>query len=73
VSLLAAHGVSFSYCAAPLLAGVDLTVAAGDAVAVVGPNGYDGTLLLVTHDRQMLARIPVTRHITVVNGKLSES
>jgi ATPase subunit of ABC transporter with duplicated ATPase domains len=40
---------------------------------VVGPNGYDGTLLPVTHDRQVLARIPVTRHITVTGGKLSES
>jgi ATPase subunit of ABC transporter with duplicated ATPase domains len=34
---------------------------------------YDGTLLLVTHDRRMLARIPVTRHITVVDGKLREA
>lgn len=33
---------------------------------------YDGTLLLVTHDRRMLERIPVTRHITVADGKLRE-
>jgi ATPase subunit of ABC transporter with duplicated ATPase domains len=34
---------------------------------------YDGTLLLVTHDRRLLERIPVTRQITVTDGKLSEN
>jgi ATPase subunit of ABC transporter with duplicated ATPase domains len=34
---------------------------------------YDGTLLLVTHDRRLLERIPVTRHITVVDGTLREA
>ena len=34
---------------------------------------YDGTLLLVTHDRRLLERIPITRQITVTDGKLSEN
>ncbi len=34
---------------------------------------YDGTLLLVTHDRRMLEHVAVTRHITVVDGKLREA
>jgi ATPase subunit of ABC transporter with duplicated ATPase domains len=34
---------------------------------------YDGTLLLVTHDRRLLERIPVTRQIAVADGKLRES
>ena len=46
MSLLTARGVSFSYGAAPLLAEVDLTVAAGDALAVVGPNGTGKSMLL---------------------------
>jgi ATPase subunit of ABC transporter with duplicated ATPase domains len=46
VSLLAAHGVSFSYGAAAVLTDVELTVAAGDAVAVVGPNGVGKSTLL---------------------------
>jgi ATPase subunit of ABC transporter with duplicated ATPase domains len=33
---------------------------------------YDGTLLLVTHDRRLIEHISVTRHITVVDGKLRE-
>jgi len=35
-------------------------------------ESYDGTLLLVTHDRRLLERITVTRRITVTAGKLSE-
>jgi ATPase subunit of ABC transporter with duplicated ATPase domains len=34
---------------------------------------YDGTLLMVTHDRRLRERIPVTRHITVIDGKLTET
>ena len=46
MSLLAAHGVSFSYGAATVLAEVELTVAAGDRTAVVGPNGTGKSTLL---------------------------
>ena len=46
MSLLAAHGVSFSYGAAMVLAEVELTVAAGDRTAVVGPNGTGKSTLL---------------------------
>ena len=89
MSLLAAHGVSFSYGAATVLTDAELGVAAGDAVAVAGPNGagkstllrllaglalgqYDGTRLLVTHDRRLLERVPVTRHLIVADGQLTE-
>jgi ATPase subunit of ABC transporter with duplicated ATPase domains len=34
--------------------------------------GYDGTLLLVTHDRRMLASLQVTRRLAVSAGKVSE-
>ena len=33
---------------------------------------YDGTLLLVTHDRRLLERVQVTRHLTVTAGQLTE-
>ena len=46
MSLLVAHGVSFSYGAATVLAEVELTVAAGDRTAVVGPNGTGKSTLL---------------------------
>jgi len=46
VSLLAARGVSFGYGAATVLADCEVTVAAGDAVAVVGPNGAGKSTLL---------------------------
>ncbi|WP_250291762.1 ABC-F family ATP-binding cassette domain-containing protein [Frankia sp. CiP1_Cm_nod1] len=35
-------------------------------------HGYPGTLVLVTHDRQMLAAVDVTRHLHVEAGKLTE-
>jgi ATPase subunit of ABC transporter with duplicated ATPase domains len=31
---------------------------------------FDGTLLLVTHDRRMLASVHLTRHITVADGQV---
>ena len=34
---------------------------------------YDGTLLLVTHDRRMLEAVQTTRRITVDSGRVSES
>ena len=46
MSLLAAHGVSLRYGAATILAGAELTVAAGDAIAVAGPNGVGKSTLL---------------------------
>ncbi|WP_433292178.1 ABC-F family ATP-binding cassette domain-containing protein [Actinoplanes sp. CA-030573] len=33
--------------------------------------GYDGTLLLVTHDRRMLAAVATTRHLEVADGKVT--
>ena len=46
MSLLAAHGVSFCYAAATILTGAELTVTAGDAIAVAGPNGVGKSTLL---------------------------
>ena len=46
MSLLAAHGVSFSYGAATVLTDAEFSVAAGDAVAVAGPNGAGKSTLL---------------------------
>ncbi|GAA2384499.1 ABC-F family ATP-binding cassette domain-containing protein [Dactylosporangium salmoneum] len=36
-------------------------------------DSYPGTLLLVTHDRQMLAAVHTNRHVEVDNGKVSAS
>jgi ATPase subunit of ABC transporter with duplicated ATPase domains len=33
--------------------------------------GYAGTLLLVTHDRRMLAAVHTTRHLEVADGKVT--
>jgi ATPase subunit of ABC transporter with duplicated ATPase domains len=33
--------------------------------------GYPGTLLLVTHDRRMLAAVPTNRHLEVADGKVT--
>ena len=35
-------------------------------------DGYDGTLLLVTHDRRMLQNVRLDRHWTVRDGQVSE-
>jgi ATPase subunit of ABC transporter with duplicated ATPase domains len=35
-------------------------------------NTYEGTLLLITHDRRMLNAVHVTRRLEVTNGKLLE-
>jgi ATPase subunit of ABC transporter with duplicated ATPase domains len=34
---------------------------------------YPGTLLLVTHDRRMLAAVDTTRHLRVQDGTVTES
>jgi ATPase subunit of ABC transporter with duplicated ATPase domains len=33
---------------------------------------YDGILLLVTRDRRLLERVPVTRHLVLADGQLTE-
>ncbi|SMD18684.1 ABC-F family ATP-binding cassette domain-containing protein [Kibdelosporangium aridum] len=35
-------------------------------------TSYNGTLLLVTHDRRMLAAVSTNRHIEVANGKVTD-
>ena len=47
MSLLTARGVSLAYGALAVLRDVDLTVAARDAIAVVGPNGVGKSTLLL--------------------------
>ncbi|MFF8597219.1 ABC-F family ATP-binding cassette domain-containing protein [Streptomyces sp. NPDC015220] len=36
-------------------------------------DSYEGTLLLVTHDRRMLTAVRTTRHLEVADGKVTES
>jgi ABC-type Mn2+/Zn2+ transport system ATPase subunit len=52
--LVRLRGVSIGYGGRPILAGIDLSVRAGETLAVVGPNGAGKTTLLFT----MLGMIP---------------
>lgn len=36
-------------------------------------DSYQGTLLLVTHDRRMLTAVRTTRRLEMADGKLTES
>ena len=36
-------------------------------------ESYDGTVLLVTHDRRMLEAVTITRHLAVDAGHVTES
>jgi len=46
MSLLTAHGLAMAYGALDVFAGVELAVAAGDRIGLVGPNGEGKTTLL---------------------------
>ena len=35
-------------------------------------DSYDGTLLLVTHDRRLLDRVRTDRHVRVEDGRVRE-
>jgi zinc transport system ATP-binding protein len=46
MSLAALRGVAFSYNGAPVLIDIDLTIEAGDFLAIIGPNGSGKTTLV---------------------------
>ncbi|MGB8720879.1 MAG: ATP-binding cassette domain-containing protein, partial [Desulfobacterales bacterium] len=45
-AVIVVQGVSFAYNGHPVLENVDLTVTAGDFMAMIGPNGGGKTTLL---------------------------
>jgi ABC-type Mn2+/Zn2+ transport system ATPase subunit len=53
-TLVRLKGAAFGYAGAPVIAGVDLTIGAGDFVGIVGPNGGGKTTLF----RGMLGLVP---------------
>ncbi len=65
--ILRAESVSVRYPAAPAdaLAGVDLSLSAGELVAVAGPNGCGKTTLV----RALLGLVPVLRGTVTLDGK----
>jgi zinc transport system ATP-binding protein len=46
MSLIALRGVTFSYNGTPVLVDIDLTIEAGDFLAIIGPNGSGKTTLV---------------------------
>ena len=65
--VLQAHDVHKSYGKHPVLRGADLTVTAGQLVAVVGENGAGKSTLLKT----LAGTLPVDRGDVVLSGTLS--
>ncbi|MRJ75670.1 ATP-binding cassette domain-containing protein [Aeromicrobium sp. SMF47] len=63
-SLLAVRGLTAGYGGAPVLQGIDLDVAAGTIVAVVGANGAGKTTLL----RALCGTIPVSAGTVTWDG-----
>jgi ABC-type Mn2+/Zn2+ transport system ATPase subunit len=55
--LVALRGAAVGYRRRPLLAGVELAVAPGDFLAIVGPNGGGKTTVL----RSLLGALPLLR------------
>ena len=75
-NLLTVRDLVAGYAGAPVLRGIDLTIAAGSVVAVLGPNGAGKTTLLrtlsgllaptqgsITFDGRELAPVPVERRV----------
>ncbi|MEV4636341.1 ABC transporter ATP-binding protein [Actinoplanes sp. NPDC049548] len=62
--LLRAEGLTAGYGAAPVLHGVDLSVAAGSITAVLGANGAGKTTLL----RTLSGLVPATRGRILLDG-----
>jgi zinc transport system ATP-binding protein len=46
MSLIVLRGITFSYNGAPVLLNIDLTIEAGDFLAIIGPNGSGKTTLI---------------------------